>query len=327
MHGDHIFGLPGLLLGLQMVVKARTPPKRKWNRNSRPEEKMLVQIYGPVGLYNFIATSLSLSSTELKHLTVEVHEFQGGSLRLKHPGAIRNYGEFRHQGLVRKGVPQNDDGTWTVSEATEILTPEDAERYNSDPHGVYVTAAELHHVPKLQCFGYVVREPTTQPRSLDVDSAIALGVKPGEKYKILKSGFPVMSDDDSREVQPDEVLVGETPTPRSLALFGDCCGVPGRMRELCRGVDVLVHEATIKGTDTGNRVDFGGHSTPAMAGRVADEVNAKVLVLNHLSPTSRFRAAERALAREAEQCISGRTKVQVAYDHLELLVPRSGFPW
>lgn len=313
-----------------MVAKA-LPPQKKPRRRGKPhQERMRVQIYGPLGIYNFIATSLSFSATELKHLTVEVYEFQGGSSRWKHPGAIRNYGEFRHQGLVRKYIPQNDDGTWTISTATEIESEEDAMKYNSQPHGVTVTAAELQHVPKLQCFGYVVSEPKTQPRNVDKERAIELGVKPGPKYTVLKSGFPVTSDDGTSQIRPDDVLVGDAPVPRSLAVLGDCCNVPDPMKKLCQDVDVLIHEATISSdSDTGNKVDHGGHSTPAMAGEFASGVNAKVLLLNHLSPTSRFRPVERALARDAENSIQNgrRTRVQVGYDHLELLVPRAGFPW
>jgi ribonuclease Z len=329
MHADHIFGLPGLLLTLQIVAKA-PPPKKKSGRGD-PQRRKVVQVYGPVGLYNFIAMSLSLSATVLKHLTVEVFELQGGSsaTRWRHPGAIRNYGEFRHPGLWRRSIPQNDDGTWTIEVAEEIVTAEDALRVDIERRGMYVTAAELDHVPKLQCFGYVVREATTQPRSIDKDRAIAAGVRPSKKFRILKSGIPVRSDDDTRLVDPKEVLLEDAPRlPRTLALLGDCCTVPEPMRKLCQDVDVLVHEATIgSDQDSGIKVDRGGHSTPSMAGKFANDVNAKVLILNHLSPHLRVRASERALAREAEEQIRGRTRVQVAYDYLELLVPPSGFPW
>jgi ribonuclease Z len=53
LHTDHIGGLPGLLLGLQLIAKT----------TSRAEKKTL-QIYGPIGLHNFIATNLSLACAE-----------------------------------------------------------------------------------------------------------------------------------------------------------------------------------------------------------------------------------------------------------------------
>ncbi|EEC49344.1 predicted protein, partial [Phaeodactylum tricornutum CCAP 1055/1] len=223
LHGDHIFGLLGLLLSMQESGR----------------KKYALQIYGPVGLYNFIAMGLSLSMTEIKRISVE---------------------------------------------AEEIKTPEDALRFSSRPKGIRIKAAELHHIPKLQCFGYVVEEPQTQPINVDVEKAMELGLQPGKKYKLLKGGFPVMSDDGLREIRPEDVSVGEPGKPRKFALLGDCCNVPRPMAELCRNADVLIHEATFLESDSGERVDFGGHSTSAMAGRFADYVDAKVLLLNHISP-------------------------------------------
>ena len=282
-------------------------------------------MYGPVGIYNFIAMTLSLSASELTWLNVQVFELQGGSKRWQHPGTTRTYTEFRHRGLERKSIPQNEDGTWTISKPLEIDSEEDVlKSRSSDPEGEYISAAEVHHVPKLQCFGYVVREPMTQPWRIDKDKAIAAGVRPGKKFKLLKSGFPVMSDDGSREVQPSEVLVGERTPARSLAILGDCYNVPGPMRELCEKVDVLVHEATFLEADHGAKVDNGGHSTAAQAARVASAVQAKCLFVNHIASGSVYRSAEREIVNEAESAVTGSTLVQLSYDHMELQLPRSG---
>lgn len=296
-------------------------------KQSSTKAKRQIQIYGPVGLYSFIAATLSLSYTELKYLSVEVFELCGGSPR-RLPLAMRQFGEVRQQGLYRKAIPQNEDGTWTIEIATEITTAKEAMAYNSRPRGMYVTAAELEHLPKLHCFGYVVREPLSQPRNIDETKAIEAGLRPSKKYQALKSGFSVPNDDGTAEIQPDDVLIGDAPAPRSVAILGDCSSVPSPMAELCRNVDVLVHEATIHETDKSSaKIDWGGHSDAGTAGAFANRVKAKVLVLNHLSATARILASERAMAREAERQIEGPTRVQIAYDHLELLVPRFGFPW
>lgn len=322
LHGDHIFGLLGLLLSMQESGRSSQEDSKRYST-----EKYALQIYGPVGLYNFIAMGLSLSMTEIKRISVEVYELEGGSRRWLHPGGIRNYAEFRHRGVKRISVPPNKDGTWTLCEAEEIKTPEDAIRFSSRPKGIRIKAAELHHIPKLQCFGYVVEEPQTQPINVDVEKAMELGLQPGKKYKLLKGGFPVMSDDGLREIRPEDVSVGEPGKPRKFALLGDCCNVPRPMAELCRNADVLIHEATFLESDSGERVDFGGHSTSAMAGRFADYVDAKVLLLNHISPAySGDWNSMRMLVQEAEKAIQkSNTRVQASYDLLELLVPRDGF--
>jgi hypothetical protein len=85
MHGDHVFGLPGFLLNVQVS---------SLNAN----KVHTVEIYGPVGLYNFIATALSLTNTELRKLTVEVYELQGGTQRSMRSAANRKtFPEFHHK--------------------------------------------------------------------------------------------------------------------------------------------------------------------------------------------------------------------------------------
>jgi ribonuclease Z len=252
LHSDHIGGLCSLLLGLNLVAKQTENAKQK-----------TLQIYGPVGLYNYIATNLSLSVAKLNYLIVEVFELTGGSNRWEHPGAKPTFKEFRLHNLRRNSIPMNPDGTWTLEEAVEITTPEQALELHSRGTGTYVEAAEVHHVPKLQCFGFVVREPV-QPLKIDVNKAKILGVKPGKKYQILKCGFNVLSDNGLREVLADDVMVGDRPKPRKFALIGDCCGIPKPMVDLCHDADILVHEATLSGSASGEKIQNGGVSSFAV---------------------------------------------------------------
>lgn len=85
MHGDHVFGLPSFLLNLQIA-------------GLLANEQRTVEIYGPVGLFNYIATSLSLTGTELRKMTVEVYELHGGTQRsMRHQCNRRTFPEFFHQ--------------------------------------------------------------------------------------------------------------------------------------------------------------------------------------------------------------------------------------
>ena len=312
MHGDHVFGLPGLLLNIltQTILSG--------------QEKTL-EIYGPVGLFNFIAATLSLCAVEVrKLLTVEVYEMLGGSNRWRHPGGNRRYPEFRHASLIRKVVPQNPDGTWTLCKAVEFTGPDEVLRTVKDL-SLTIKAAEVVHVPKIHCFGYVAEESQTLPQSIDSERARNLGLKPSPLYNKLKFGFSVMNDDGTRLIRPEDVLVGDPVRPRKFALLGDCCSVPRPMAELCRNSDVLIHEATFSEHDTGKKVDFGGHSSAADAGRFANLVKAQVLALNHLSASVNGCGPARDLEEEAKKEIESGNPVIAATDLLEISVPRSGF--
>lgn len=206
----------------------------------------------------------------------------------------------------------------------EITTPNLAVKHHSTPIGLSVKAAEIHHVPQLQCFGYTFREPWSQPRPLDVDAARALGVTSNETYRVLKAGFPALSDDGNREVHPDQVC-GEAPRPRKITVLGDCCLIPPAMENLALNSDVLIHEATLSITDRGQKASAGGHSTAAQAAIFANKVSAQVLLLNHLPTTmSKFKVVRDCLS-ESESRIGGLSRVQLGYDHMEVLIPRRGF--
>jgi ribonuclease Z len=316
MHGDHIFGLPPMLLALQIASIGAKDTRQ-------------VDVYGPVGLYNFIAASISLSCSELKKLSVHVHELVGGTMRSSRYAANRNsFPEFGSRGLIKKELHQNKDGTWTIEEPLEITTPELAAKHNSQPKGLSIKAAELHHVPQLQCFGYTIQEPTTLPRKIDAAKAAALGVVAyaNKNFSLLKSGFPVKDKEGIRTIYPEEVLVDERRRPRKITVLGDCCMVPPVMQELAMDSDVLVHEATnSKDDENGRKALSGGHSSASQAALFANKVRAKVLLLNHLGSKIDVYPGMRECIKEAMREITGPTKVQLCFDHLELCVPRQGF--
>lgn len=65
LHGDHLYGLPGILCTLDNHHNNGTP-----GTNNRCE----IAVYGPVGLYAYLTTALSTSRTRLNNLQVTVYE-------------------------------------------------------------------------------------------------------------------------------------------------------------------------------------------------------------------------------------------------------------
>ena len=206
----------------------------------------------------------------------------------------------------------------------EITTPELASQMYSQPTGFSVRAAEIHNIPELQCFGYTFQEPMTQPRPLNIDAARKFGVKSADSYRMLKSGFSVLNDDKSRLIHTDEVC-GPANRPRKITVLGDCSLVPPAMEALATKSDVLVHEATLSIQDKGKKMTMGGHSTSAQAAIFSNKVKAQVLILNHLPKTLNTYAKCKEWLYEAESRVRGPTRVQLGYDHLEILIPRNGF--
>jgi ribonuclease Z len=241
LHGDHIFGLVGLLLQLNITGKTM-------------EKQLKVEIYGPPGIYNFITANIALSISTLrpKYIQITVFELFGGTQIARESGQSTSredkgqrsifssyYPEISNQCITRKRIDRGTDGTWTIQAFDSENTNNSAKR-----RSLRIVAAELQHLRGIQTFGFVVEEEEPL-RTIDAEKATELGLKPSRKYHQLKRGLSVKSDDGLRIVRPEDVLLGETKKARKAAILGDTCHVPPEMMRLCQDVDVLVHEATV----------------------------------------------------------------------------------
>jgi ribonuclease BN (tRNA processing enzyme) len=319
LHADHVVGLLGIVLMKEMLAKDHGGRQGKHTRGGDDESRrkgggsarLKLELYGPVGLFNYVAMNLALTCSKIRNIDLIVHELirddnrhqtrhdrQDHGRRKSHNHnhnrmtniLHRTYPELIHKNanahnIQHKKIYQNKlDQTWTIQTPRTL-------QHDSVPTGgkhadqyLSIQAAEVLHQPGIQTFGYVVREPTPTPK-IDVQKAKDLGIRPSAKYRSLKNGFKVMNDDGSREVLPEEVLDGESASAtkgRTLAILGDAWKVPNPMKRLAFGADVLVHEATLSKT-LEHRSRQRGHSTAGMAGRVAKELQCKILVMNHIS--------------------------------------------
>lgn len=325
LHADHILGLPGVLLQLQDIGRSRQSPQ-------------VIEIYGPPGIYNFIAANFALTKSAVNFNLIRcfIFELVGGTMHTppsrgpkKHQRNIlhSHYPEISNLSLIRGTIKRNRDGTWTIQKPgtpTKKQISSNRRTFNDENAGSYrqvnITAAEVIHLDGVQTFGFVVEE-LEPPRTIDPARAKAMGVQPGPNYRILKNGYPVWSDDGKTLVQPEDVLTGMQKKARKFALFGDNCAIPASMSRLCKDADVLVHEATMRDS---REASEKGHATPEMAGRLAKLTNAKVLVLNHISPA--IQESDEMIAEQAASSNDGVSHIITAYDFLELWVPREGFP-
>ncbi|NWH66755.1 RNZ1 protein, partial [Geococcyx californianus] len=296
LHGDHFFGLPGLLctISLQSSPDLNKPP---------------VEIYGPLGLRDFICRSLELSHSQLL-FSYTVHEL----VPTRDQCPTEEFKDFSY--LERDVTLQGAQGRILHLDPVEnsYLLVEDEQ--------LVLKAFRLFH--RIPSFGFVVEE---KPRTgkLSVQKLKDLGVQPGPLYGRLKSGITVVLEN-GVTISPSDVLEDAIPG-RKICILGDCSGVVGEAAvKLCCEADVLVHEATLDDTQE-EKAKEHGHSTPKMASDFAKLCKVKKLVLTHFS--QRYKpAAERdegdtdvtKLKRQAELVLDGQ-EVILAEDFMTIEIP------
>jgi len=319
LHADHVSGLLGVILQKEVGVK-NGMKEGSHSSSSNNCNRQSLEIYGPIGLYNFIAMNVALTCSKINNLDLTVYELIGGNdKRLQRENVLkRSYRELAHLNIKRKTIDMGEDGIWNIQSAQKM---EEYDVQGRDSHlRINIQAAEVHHIPGMQTFGYVLEE-TRSPAKIDVEKAKSLGITPGPKYRALKNGFSVMSDDGLVEVKAQDVIVnGAGKKARKLAVLGDAWRVPRPMKKLCKNVDLLVYEATLEeGSESVSRQR--GHSTARMAGGLAFEVNAKVLTMNHISGRHDGQEAIDAMVKSAEDKNQGKSNIVVAHDFMMVHIP------
>ncbi|XP_063816241.1 zinc phosphodiesterase ELAC protein 1 isoform X2 [Pseudophryne corroboree] len=250
LHGDHLFGLPGFLCTVSLQCGS-TPSKQH------------VDIYGPVGLRNFIRMSLEVSHSQLA-FPYSVHEL----IPSEDQCPAEEYKDFSSWGPANGCSPEEQTicadtkGSYLLLENEQFI----------------VKAFKLFH--RIPSFGFVIAE-RDRPGKLNVNKLRELGIQPGPVYGKLKLGSPVLLEN-GQTISPSDVL-GDPVPGRKVCILGDCSGVAAAgAAELCCDADLLIHEATL---DDGqmDKAKEHGHSTPKMAAEFAKLCGAKQLVLTHFS--------------------------------------------
>ena len=270
LHGDHSFGLPGLVVYLDNAATEKAPP---------------LHIVGPVGVAAFLRTALILSRTELKrgYRVTELATpaptgggaYEGAALCTTAPPVLHP-----DERAVSEVLALNDDGMF----ALELLT------------GCSLTAAPLAH-GSIACVGYRFQEADA-PGSIDAQRAAAEAERAGDDARRIcralrecsLNGAARLRLADGSELAVADGFVGAvTRRGRVVVVLGDCCHPGGACDaatlRLAADADVLVHEATLDDAFAALALERG-HSTPSDAARVAARAGA--------SPTSCSGTSRRA---------------------------------
>ncbi|HBE6739781.1 TPA: ribonuclease Z, partial [Escherichia coli] len=107
----------------------------------------------------------------------------------------------------------------------------------------------------------------------------AAGVPPGPLFQELKAGKTITLED-GRQINGADYLAAPVPG-KALAIFGDT-GPCDAALDLAKGVDVMVHEATLDITME-DKANSRGHSSTRQAATLAREAGVGKLIITHVS--------------------------------------------
>ena len=313
LHGDHIFGLPGILCGMAQTKKAAVLDKIKDGSRKKPTEGDTVEIYGPVGLRSYLRMAATISYAKFPPYVV--HELE--DIPYVSPNGKESYRNRNNREHTRCDANKPAKSHGECHGGTQIWKQkdeQDGQEYwtcvDRESDGMYVRAGALSHT--IPTVGYVVEEPETigkiQPDKLvPVIQRNSKQIQkegltfPNGERKILKHPMSLISaiksaDPNDVFTMPDGISFTSKDFKESnvqgkkIGILGDSA-YSAKLLHLVQDADVLIHECTnVAIPDSGDnerdmerQLKARGHSSPRMAGNFAKQANVKQLILNHFS--------------------------------------------
>eukprot|EP00088_Acartia_fossae_P068588 TRINITY_DN8735_c0_g1_i1.p1 TRINITY_DN8735_c0_g1~~TRINITY_DN8735_c0_g1_i1.p1 ORF type:complete len:370 (+),score=54.85 TRINITY_DN8735_c0_g1_i1:52-1161(+) len=304
LHGDHLFGLQGLLCTLAN------------GQDTDALKKKTVEIYGPVGLRKYIATTLSLSRSPLSFRISVIEIIPRDD---QYPD---NWNDWKVEHEIDSALKLPQESQYRRECYDEELK---GWKLLDDAKGFVVHAAALEH--RIPSFGFQILEPSS-PGQLDVKKLQETGLKPGPAYSKLKNGIPVHHD--GIDLQPTD-FIGPSIPGREIIIFGDTRN-SDEILNFAKNPDAFVHEATMENSLEEKCKEYG-HSTPNMAADIALRSRANQLIIFHVSPRYKPIGEELSdgdvsaniLLQEAVEYLKSKNsemEVKVAQDFMEVDIPR-----
>ncbi|GAQ82521.1 hypothetical protein KFL_001140090 [Klebsormidium nitens] len=286
MHGDHVHGLAAMLIYLGL--RTRGAASQGKDADIRP-----VHVYGPLGLRHFLRILLSAT-----HAGVDagyaVHELLPPDEREQRSRRIDEFLLPHRDELPGKDIVCDSDGTWHVFEDANLV----------------VKAGAIKHT--IPCFGYAISEKV-KPGRFDREKAEALDIHRDHFGPLSRGKSHTLPD--GRTIHPEDV-VGPPRRGRKIVVLGDTCESSSLYRAGW-DCDLLVHEATVLQEERERDAFQMGHSTATMAGQAARAMDARTLVLTHISPRYQYQVGPGV---DAARTAFGSDRVLVAEDHTRIQV-------
>ena len=345
MHGDHVFGLPGMICNIAANLADADEPGETAVAAAR-EKRPTLQIIGPQGLRAFLRATLCGAYATLGSMRFEVVELHGLQALKRPKLQPRDDGGGAHPNEAPSRTLLPDaDGVWHVPDAGADASEEGVVAATDAPPRtpLAVRAVELSHTVPTVGWTLVEAPRAGALHAETVKPLLAKHELPFALLRSFKQGQPIELPDGTT-LRPEDHM--DPPTQRKLVILSDMSGFPhGKDArpaavDTLAGADVLVHESTNAYVpqvfpepgksyrDVERSARSHGHSTPQMAGRLASDLDARALILTHFStrypgdgkPWSR--KVMEAVASGAHRAFGG--EVIAAHDLLSVTVEIDG---
>ena len=321
LHGDHLYGLPGLV----MSILGRRDAELK------NAEDLTLNVYGPQGIRSFLRMALGVAGFRIKGKGVlQINElvwpelFGGGGQQYRHrlssaywKCSVRRLG-FENGGRdIEARIGDNGEYTYDLSGTEEEQEDGGDSRWRSARRPASVVAAPVAHT--IPTFAFAVTENVVT-RRFNKSKLMELGIPTDGREEVRQLFHEWLGDGTGiwkgQEIRADDVMHAGR-QPRRICVVGDTYDAGGA-GHIAHGVDVLVHEATTVAAQTDVAI-ARGHSSTVGATAFAKRIAAKRLILNHTSVAYSERKI-RAMEMEARGMF-GTDRVFVARDLSVFSVP------
>ncbi|OAF66185.1 hypothetical protein A3Q56_06110 [Intoshia linei] len=279
LHGDHCFGLPGFLLSFTFKVD-------------------FLEIYGPVGLRQYIRNVLAMTYSE-PNVKYCVHELVPIDKQLDSINA--NYYNRKEKDLFKNDKyikkEQMYKSPFDGFQTPKLEMESDGKQIEYNPitecwdlchdDEIWVRASYINH--RVPSFGYSMLADDKIGK-LNVFKLKEHGIPAGNVYRQLKTGNTVLINKTNllNDYFKSDVIelngqdyVGPPEQGQHVVILGDTSNSDA-MINISLNCDILVHESTLDDERKDDCI-LKGHSTPRMAAEFANRVNAKHLILTHFS--------------------------------------------
>lgn len=196
------------------------------------------------------------------------------------PGIIQTLGASEYPGTLEiYGPPGTSKHFAAMFEAfefdrrIELKITEIEKGIFFDGKDYSLECAKLSHTVMTLGFSFIEKDR----RRIDVKEAKKLGIPDGPLLGKLQDGQSIMWK--GKKVSPEEVTY--TVKGKKIAFIADTVPCKSAV-ELSEAADILICEATYSSTHEDKGEEYG-HMTAKQAGLIANQANAKKLVLTHFS--------------------------------------------